>query len=146
MTAPVNEKLKSALYESYQEATCKNGLIDFARKVRGEKNDFSGKHSVSTTDLTNLFSEKVWVSEHKGGHRKLKNLLTGMVIDYANHGNDGGIDPGAALSIFRQVQVHLDFLCKNVFAYKTNHHWKEEPDLESSVRRLCTLKPSVLKI
>jgi len=146
MATPVNPKLKDALFESYQEATCKNGLIDFTRKVRGEKNDFSGKHSVSATDLTSLFSEKVWVAEHKGGHRKLKNLLTGMVIEYANHGNDGGIDPGAAMSIFCQVQNHLDFFCKEVFAYKTYHHWKEKPDLDASAKRLCALKPSVLKI
>ena len=145
MATSVNAKLKEALYASYQEATCKNGLIDFTKQVRGEKNDFSGKYSVASNDLANLFSEKVWASGDKGGHRKLKNSISGIVIEYGNHGNDGGIDPGAALSIFHQVQEHLDFLCNKIFAYK-KFHWKEKPDLDASVERLCALKPDLLKI
>ncbi len=64
--------------------------------------------------------------------------MTGVVIEYANHDNKGGIDPGAAVTLLEGGQKHLNILCDNIFNYKPNHR-KAEPDYAASVRRFMDL-------
>ena len=129
-----------ALQDCYTDATRKDGLIAFTQKIRTPKNDLSGKYSVKQKDLDKLFSENVWVDLKKvGGHRKLQNKVTGVIIEYAAHGNKGGIDPGAALTILDAVQNHLNILGNDVFKYE-KCNWKKEPDYQASVRRLEDLQ------
>lgn len=119
------------LDECYQEATRKNGLIDFTKKVLGNNN--RGKYSIKTTDLSNLFSAKIWDERKTGnGHRKIQNKITGVMIEYKNHELD--LDPGSAESIYKAVQKHLNVLGNDIFKY-THKNWKTAPDLDASVVR-----------
>lgn len=129
--------MTSFLMASYKEAV--QHLIPFTAKVRTPKNDLSGKYSVSGKELDSLFSSILWASKDASGHRKLKNRITGVVIEYKNHDKKGGIDPGAILTILNQVQTHLNILCNDVFCY-TKRHWKTVPDYEAAAKRL--LAPS----
>ncbi|MEI8301254.1 MAG: hypothetical protein WCG10_06585 [Chlamydiota bacterium] len=141
MSVSFNKQLcEKALRECYHDATCKGGLIEFTQQIRTYENNFQGKYSVTQEDLTKLFSEKVWRDCKKvGGHRKIENIVTGTVIEYANHDNSRGIDPGAVMTIFSAVQEHLNILCNQIFAYKINN-WKNEPDYLASVERFIALK------
>lgn len=122
------------LQESYHDATRKGGLIDFTKKIRTEKNDSSGKFSVKESELSRLFSKPVWDElSTKSGHRKIKNKITDVVVEYANHNKD--IDPGAAQTIFEAVQNHLNILNNDIFSYKSNN-WKTNPDYQVSEHNL----------
>ena len=98
MSIPSVEKnIVQHLENAYLDAKRKGGLIDFTHQVRGDENDLQGKYSIQQKDLTTLFSDNVWVEcKKKGGHRKIQNIVTGIRVEYANHDNSGGIDPGAA--------------------------------------------------
>ncbi len=134
--APYEQILK----ECYHDATRKGGLIDFTKAIRTDKNNLQGKYSIAQEDLTKLFSDKVCKDCKKvGGHRKIENIVTGVVIEYANHNNSGGVDPGAALTIFHSVQTHLNILCNQIFSCHVNN-WKSEPDYVASVDRLIEFK------
>jgi hypothetical protein len=124
------------LVGSYQEAV--KHLIPFTAKVRTPNNDLSGKYSVSSKELDRLFSEALWASKPAGGHRKLINRLTRVVVEYKNHDTKGGVDPGAVLTILDQVQKHLNILCNHVFCY-SKKHWKTEPDYKVAAERLKKL-------
>ncbi|NGX33017.1 MAG: hypothetical protein K1060chlam4_01076 [Candidatus Anoxychlamydiales bacterium] len=121
--------------DSYLDATRKNGLIEFTQTVRGPKNDFSGKYLIKLNDLDTLFSDTVWQDERKkGGHRKLINRVTKIVIEYKHHGKTT-VDPGAIREIYDQVQQHLNILCNDIFAYKLNN-WNQEPNYEKALTNL----------
>ncbi len=123
---------------AYQEATRKNGLIEFTQTIRGDENDLSGKYSVKTSQLTTLFSETVWREiKTKSGHRKIESVITGVVVEYGNHSSD--IDPGAAETILGVLQKHLNILCNDIFAY-TQGNWKSEPDYGASALRWRNLR------
>jgi len=123
------------LRASYQDAIRKNGLIDFTIKIRGPKNDFSGKYQIKQYDLDTLFSKIVWHDEEKtGGHKKFIHKITNIVIEHKNHGKNT-VDPGAALTIYDQVQKHLNILCNDIFDYKENN-WKTEPDYNKALLNL----------
>ena len=110
-------------------------MIDFTKKIR-----VNGKYSVSQQDLANLFSSQIWVDCKKtGGHRKLKNIVTGVVVEYASHGNKGGIDPGAVATVLNTVQEHLNILGNTIFMYK-QRNWKVEPNYQASAKRWNALK------
>jgi uncharacterized protein YjdB len=133
MPAQVNHM--QHLQNSYYDATRKGGLIDFTRQVRTEKKDLSGKYTINQDNLANLFSKTVWHTiKTRNGHRKLENIVTGIVVEYRNHDNKGGIDPGAAETIFYQVQEHLNILCNQIYNY-TNNNWTYQPDYPASVKR-----------
>lgn len=115
---------------SYANAVGKNGLIDFTKEVRGSDNKLSGKYSVSQQRLNTLFASKVWEPvSTKSGHKKYRHVITHNIVEYKNHGNSGGIDPGAAESILESVQETLNVLGNEIFCY-TSHNWKKEPDYE----------------
>lgn len=131
MASPVNQKLlkqqTDLLKDSYLDATRKDGLIDFTIQVH------TGKYSVKQADLDNLFTKTVWIDQKvKGGHRKLENAVTKIVVEYSNHAKD--IDPGAAETILNQVQEHLNILCNEIFRYEKDN-WKVDPDYGVSVER-----------
>lgn len=124
------------LRESFQDA---HSLIEFTKQIRGEKNDMSGKYSLKQSELTNLFSKAVWKDLSKrGGHRKLQNRVTGIVVEYADHSKQ--IDPGAAISVLNAVQKHLNILCNKIFAY-TNRNWKTVPDYKQAEKRWQSMLP-----
>ncbi len=135
MTAITSSKITEELLAAcYLDATRKGGLIEFTRDVRGEDGKESGKYSIKQTDLDTLFSKSVWNEQKTGsGHRKLKHIITGIVIEYADHKKE--IDSGAAKTILEQVQKHLNILCNEVFCYTTGN-WKEEPDYSAVLLRL----------
>ncbi|NGX49126.1 MAG: hypothetical protein K940chlam5_00722 [Candidatus Anoxychlamydiales bacterium] len=131
--APVSQI--EILRDSYLDATRKNGLIDFTQTVRGPKNDFPGKKQIKLNDLDTLFSDTVWQDQRKkGGHRKLINKVTKIVIEYKHH--DGtNVDPGAIRDIYDQVQKHLNILGNDIFAYKLKN-WRDEPNYEKALTNL----------
>ncbi|HEU64397.1 MAG: hypothetical protein KR126chlam4_01176 [Candidatus Anoxychlamydiales bacterium] len=132
------------LRESYLDTTRKNGLIDFTKKVRGQKNDFSGKYQIKLNDLDTLFSDTVWEDERKkGGHRKLINRVTRIVIEYKHHGKNT-VDPGAAKDIFDQVQLHLDILCDQIFAY-SGSKWGNKPNYEKASTNLSRYNNTIAR-
>ena len=139
MAAATGLKLTKELLEaSYLDATRKNGLIDFTQQVRTDKNDMSGKYSVKQKDLDNLFSSSVWKDlEKKGGHRKLTNLVTGVVVEYPNHKKD--IEPGSAETVLNAVQKHLNILHNDVFGNKARN-WKDAPDYSKVLQQLTKSK------
>ncbi len=127
------QERQSILKECYVEATKKKGLIDFTKEIRTENNDLSGKYSLKQARLAKLFSSAVWIdASKKGGHRKVSNVVTGVVIEYADHQKD--IDPGAAQTIFERVQTHLNILCNDIFGYK-KYNWKFPPSYPASASR-----------
>lgn len=133
MVKLTREKQIELLQESYQNATRKGGLIEFTQEIRTDKNNFFGKYSVTFNRIGKLFTENVWSEVATGsGHRKFENQVTHIMIEYKNHGE--GVDPGAAQSIFEQVQTHLNILNDEIFHYVV-YNWKTEPDYEASVDR-----------
>lgn len=60
----------------------------------------------------------------KGGHRKLKNVITGVVIEYPNHQKK--IDPGVVETILNALQHYINVLGNEIFFYK-HHNFKSEP-------------------
>ncbi len=113
------------LREAYHEVTRNNGLRDFILEVRTRNNDLSGKYSVKQARLATLFSNVIWREMPKGGHRKIKNVITGVVIEYSNHQKK--IDPGAVETILETLQRHLNMLGNKFFTYHQNN-FKDEPD------------------
>lgn len=141
MSALINDHASmQSLRDCYQDAVRKDGLIAFAKKIRTENNDLRGKYSLNQRELSSLFSDTVWCDCKKpGGHRKLENIVTGVMIEYANHGNKGGVDPGAAEAIFNAVQKHLNILGNEIFSYDKNN-WKTEPNYLASSQRWDALR------
>jgi hypothetical protein len=132
------EHCEQDLRNCYRDATRKGGLIDFSRKVRTDANDLSGKYSIHRDDIAALFSASVWRDCKKaGGHRKVANIVTGVIIEYPNHHNQSGIDPGVVETLLDRICKHLNILSNTVFDYRT-HNWKYEPDYVASARRLLT--------
>lgn len=119
------------LQECYKNAT--NSLIGYTEDVRTEENDNSGKYSIKTSQVNKLFASPVWEEKKAAsGHRKFKNAVTKIVVEYAAHQKD--IDPGAAETILDQVQEHLNILNNVIFDYKTRN-FKKEPDYRASAER-----------
>ena len=56
------------------------------------------------------------------GHRRLINRVTGMRIEYADHGKSKDIDEGRNLEIFNRVQEHLNILSDEIFGLR-HHKW-----------------------
>jgi len=138
--SPEEAATLKCLKDSYFDATRKGGLIDFTRMVRGEKNDFSGKYLVKQTDLDTLFSKSVWtVVDTGGGHREVRHKLTGATVEYSNHKKE--IKAGAVVTIFNEVQRHLNILNNQIYSY-TNCNWKEEPDYSAARKNWLALEQS----
>lgn len=130
-------KYQDLLKESYAEATGKSGLIVFTKNILVKDKDgkfvLRARNAIKQHQLTNLFSKKTWIDTHKkGGHRKLVNSITGITIEYSAHQNP--IEPGAATSIYKAIQEHLNILCNQIFCYK-NRNWKDTPDYYASYER-----------
>jgi hypothetical protein len=128
------------LEDSYRDSTRKNGLIDFAKKIRGsdKKNkSLPGKYSVKQAQLDHLFSTTVWSSAITGnGHRKLKNVVTHIVLEYGEHANDGNMDPGSVETLFHAIQEHLNILRNKIFVSP----WTETPNYRESVKSWLKLR------
>lgn len=126
--------IKNILKDSYEEATGRNGLIEFTKEIRGENNNLSGKYSLKTNRVNRMFSLYGWEeSRHASGHRKLIHKITKVVIEYSNHQQQ--VDPGAAESILNSVQHHLNILCNDIFKYQSNN-WKKEPNFVTAAKEL----------
>lgn len=136
MSLKINENACIDLIKgAYQDAVKKNGLIEFTQQVRTNKNNCSGKYSISSKQLDNLFSKNVWKElKTTSGHRKLENMITHVIVEYANHGNRGGVDPGAVMTILNTVQTHLNILRDQIFNFK-NNSWKQPPDYKDALNR-----------
>lgn len=119
------------LEESYANAL---NLAELMYRVRGEKNDFSGKYNLPLKDLSRFFAKTVWESVGgPGGHIIVKHRLTGVVINFSNHKDP--VDPGAVLDIAERVQHHLNILGNEIFQFKTRN-WKEKPDFKAVAKRI----------
>jgi hypothetical protein len=124
------------LKESYVNAKT---LIEFTKEVRGKDNSCYGKYSINSQKIQKLFNSKVWVSlNDKGGHIKKQHAITKTIIEYKNHDNKNGIDPGAVMTILDTVQTVLNVLGNDVFKYKLRN-WKTEPNYEAALKRLIHL-------
>ena len=116
--------------ESYDEAH--STMIPFTKLVRGKDGKESGKYSIKHSDVENLFKKKLWTEQSKGGHRKLTSKLTGVVVEYSNH---TAIEAGAASSILRQVQIHLNHLFNDILVYPDKRSKEAVPNLKKSVHQ-----------
>jgi predicted RNA binding protein YcfA (HicA-like mRNA interferase family) len=106
------------LQEAYNDVTKRNGLGEFMQCMREVNNNTRRKYSVKRSDLESLFSNKiVWEDQaKKGGHIKLKNSVTGVVVEYKNHGSED-VDPGAVIDILDRIQAHINILGNDIFKY-----------------------------
>ena len=130
VTPAATTTMERMLEASYKEATCKDGLIDFTARIRG---DDTAKYSIKRTDLNHLFERSLWIPNHSGGHKEWKHPVTHVVVEYVDRHKD--IDPGAVTTILEQVQKHLNILCNDIFRYTTDN-WKEEPNYREAARRV----------
>lgn len=110
--------------QAYHEAV-NGGVIDYISRVR---QDSEVKYSVSSTTLINMFDNlPLWkIVPQKGGHRKYKHLLTGVVIGFQNHGSTE-INPGHAYKLMVILQEHVNLLGNEVFKFR-GHNWKSPID------------------
>lgn len=132
MNAIDKKSCQELLMECYRDATRKDGLIEFTRSMRANEI----KYSLTPDHLNRLFASNVWVEcPKKGGHRKLQNQVTHVVIEYSNH--DKEVDPGSAQTILDAVQSHLNKLSNEIFA-KGRDCWKKPPDYAAAANRIVT--------
>jgi hypothetical protein len=113
----------------YKEA--KNKLIPFLKSVREKKETL--KYSVTQQSLDNMFNPLTWISIPKGGHRKIKNNVTNVVVEYAAHGNSGNMDPGVVDTIKELVQKHVNYLANDIFDQNCN--LPDDPNYDAAYER-----------
>ena len=100
-------------------------LIDFLAKVGKPKKRDPGKKTFSLHYLNSLFKEG-WETLPKGGHNKFKHLASDVVIEYKAH--EDPVDPGAAVSIAQQVQLHINRFYYSILGFSPRHR-KKDPQL-----------------
>jgi len=122
------------LIESFNNATRRQGEISFLREVRTEKNDDFGKYSVKLDRLRNIFKSSVWFQHKtKSGHLKFSHKVTGIIIEFKNHGRGNNVDPGAVETIKKNLQEHENILGNEIFMFKSKN-WQSLPDLRKVSR------------
>ncbi len=120
---------------AYHEAVRANGLIALVTNLR----DPAQKYNTSKESVYNVFKGcPLWdEQETKSGHVAFKHRITGIIVGYQNHGNSK-MDPGGAVALRDQVQIHLNILANNIFGYTVNH-WKEEPNWHHAEQRYAEM-------
>lgn len=120
------------LKEAYLECIRKDGFHDYTRKVQPT----GGAKSVKLQRIESLFEKATtWTQiPAKGSHRKYRNLITGIVVEFSAHtggtnGND--FDTGAAKDMLERIQNHINILGNEIFKYP-KRKWPE-PDFKKSL-------------
>jgi hypothetical protein len=116
------EHLAYALYLSRQEVIKKHGFIDFFCSFE------SKKENTKTGNFESMFNARIWevISGGPTGHKKIRHILTRTVIEYVAH--EHMMDPGAMVSVAKQIQRHVNRLGNVVFGYKLSN-WAKSPNM-----------------
>lgn len=113
--------------EAYESATRKNGLIPLMQELRNKEKD------IAIDTLNSCFSHPHWVDvKGPSGHRKIKNKITHVIIEYQNHGN-ASVATHIRKQVIDQLQTHLNILGDDIFKYK-ERNWKTLPNCEEALK------------